>query len=103
MLRGKVRPGPGHEVREPRHGEEASRKRGSDVEHRMESYQERFEVPGVSGGCLAIRGESRGPPTEDRLPEDPVRAQVFSGRFQKQLLAFDCFPCELGFAWDGVE
>ena len=63
MVRGEVGLGQVHEVREPRRGEEGSRERGGDVEHRRDSYQEGFEVPSVSGGCFGIGSESRGPVT----------------------------------------
>ena len=55
----KVGLGPGHEVREPRRGEEGSRERGGDVEHRRDSYQEGFEVPlsVVAALGLAVKAE----------------------------------------------
>ena len=63
MVRGEAWVGPGHEVREPRHGEEGSRERGGDVENRRDSYQEGFEVPNASGGCFGVGSENRGPVT----------------------------------------
>ena len=61
MVRGKVGLGPGHEVGEPRLGEEGPRERGGGVEHRSDSIKKALTLLVSAVVALEVKAEHRLP------------------------------------------